>query len=126
MVAMISSISVSFIWRVFDPLEFAKIIHQVLLLTIVGLKYSPSKSIFRKAIRFERKLSRFIFHLLIKIAPLCNFTAVLIPALFNYFIKNLGPNAFNLIYPMWYVFQLNSFWKSRFNIIFAISLKVTI
>lgn len=85
------------------------------VVNILGLKYSPSSSIFRKVIRFEQKLSNIIFFILVKVIPVFVCTPVVISAFLKYFATDLGTDAFELIYPMWYVFYLNSFGKSHFN-----------
>lgn len=80
---------------------------------ILGLKCSPSQSIFRDTIQLEQKLSRIIF-IVMKASPVCVYAPILINTYSTvYFTTDLGADAFELIYPLRYVSNTVESYKKR-------------
>lgn len=81
-----------------------------------ALKYSATKSIFRKAIRLERRLSEIIYFVIAKMTP----KLICLPFLFitfcTYFTTDLGSTAIELPWPMWWACTWKSQTKERYEI----------
>lgn len=68
---------------------------------ISALKYSASKSIFRRANQLAEKLNKIIFIVLVKLTPACGAGPWVAWTFFIYFTTDLGADAFQLPFPMW-------------------------
>lgn len=69
--------------------------------SILALKYSESKSIFRKANHLAEKLNKILMFVLVILTPACGALPWIIYTYSMYFTTDLGPNAFQIPIPMW-------------------------
>lgn len=74
----------------------------------LALKYSASRSIFTKTVRFERKLNEITFFVIVKVTPALGALPWITYICFTYFTSDLGNATFETPFPMWNPFD----WKN--------------